>query len=265
MKLAVDLVVPTIFGDFDTTPAGLPSEVILKVYDRRFAHSLRAYYGGKPVTLESEKAYQDYMTTGPAVDRASLDKEIEIVVGPDGGYRDAPPHLFEHLMTFATYPYFENECAAYKRLASLQGQDIPVFYGTTQFLDGLLIPDLDPPVEGILLEVIPGVGLDEVDVGEVNVDAAVQDAMRIVIRYSKLDALNMDVRLGNLIVKPDGHVVMIDFAQSRLREESESDEDWWEDKRGQDELGNLCFQAKRKYDRPWDPNSLNLREIVEAS
>ncbi|QRV97306.1 hypothetical protein RhiJN_25325 [Ceratobasidium sp. AG-Ba] len=265
MKLSIDHTEPVAPNDFGNFSTGLPSEVILKVFDRRFAQELRAHYKGKPVTFDSEQAYQNYLAAGPADDIPKLAEEIKAVVGPKFRYKDAPQHLFEHFITLTMSPYFEDECAAYQQLVSLQGHDIPIFYGTTRFIHGLIIPDLNPPVEGVLLEVIPGIGLDKIDPSVVNLDAAISNAMRIVRDYTKLGLLNMDVRLGNFIIKPDRKLVLIDFAQSRLREEDETDEEWWEDKKGQDELGRLCFQAEIKYQRPWDPNSLHLQDVIEIA
>ncbi|QRV97248.1 hypothetical protein RhiJN_25267 [Ceratobasidium sp. AG-Ba] len=265
IKLSIDHIVPGTPNGFDNFSTGLPSEVILKVFDRRFAHELRAYYKGKPVTFDSEQAYQDYLATGPAEDIPKLAEEIKTLIGPKFRYKDAPQYLFEHFITLTMSPYFEDECAVYQQLVSLQGHDIPIFYGVTRFIDGLIIPDLNPPVEGVLLEVVPGIGLDKIDPSVVNLDAAISDAMRIVRDYTRLGLLNMDVRLGNFIIKPSGKLILIDFAQSRLREEDETDEEWWQDKKGQDELGRVCFQTEIKYGRPWDPNLLNIREAVEVT
>lgn len=227
-------------------PVDLPHEMILKVYDRRFAQSLREYYKGKPATYESEAQYQRYLASGPAADPEELDDQISDVC-PTAGYEGCPPDLFEHLITFAMSPHYESECAAYERLASLQGRDIPRFYGSVKVLN----VDVDPPVQGVLLEVVPGTSLDKADPASVNIDAAVRNAMRIVDSYYDLGLLNEDVHLGNFIVRLDGSVVMIDFAQSRLREDDESDEDWREAKEGADEEGCIGFKAMKKFGWPW--------------
>ncbi|QRV92672.1 hypothetical protein RhiJN_20690 [Ceratobasidium sp. AG-Ba] len=125
--------------------------------------------------------------------------------------------------------------------------------GTTQFLDGLSVDDLDPPILGVLLEVVPGIALRSLDVSSVDLDSVVRNAIRIVDTYSKFDVLNEDVRLGNFILKPNGSVAMIDFAQSRLREDDESGEEWRNNKHMADEEGHIGYQAKLACDWPFTP------------
>ncbi|KAG9096122.1 hypothetical protein FRC07_010980 [Ceratobasidium sp. 392] len=215
MRVSLDSV------DDAQVPLDLPSEMVLKVYNRRFSPTLRKQHRAKPATYESEEIYLQHLTSGEAPEWEAIGDAIKAT---GKRLRDCPAELLEHYMMFRMEPYFEDECAAYQRLAGLQGRDIPIFYGTTQFLDGLPIPDLDPPVPGILLEVIPGTPLDAVDPTSVDIDALIRNAMRIVDSYSEIGVLNEDVRLGNFIVKPNESVVMIDFAHSWLREDENDQE-----------------------------------------
>ncbi|KAG9088323.1 hypothetical protein FS749_002235, partial [Ceratobasidium sp. UAMH 11750] len=86
------------------------------------------------------------------------------------------------------------------------------------------IPGLDISVPGVLLEVLPGTSLDDIDSASIDVDKAVKSGLPIVDICGDLGVLDQDVRLGNFIVKLDGcSVVMVDFAQARLRREDEKD------------------------------------------
>ncbi|QRV97667.1 hypothetical protein RhiJN_25686 [Ceratobasidium sp. AG-Ba] len=209
--------------------------MILKVYDRRFSLLLRERHLVKSPTLRSEAPYHQLIASGQAPEA----NDISGAITSHGSIKNCPVELMEHLMTLMIEPYFDDECAAC--------QDIPIFYGATKFLDGLSIDDLDPPVPGILLEVVPGIPLDTINPTRTNVDAVIRSAIRIIDRYSELGVLNKDVRLGNFILKPNDSVVMIDFAQSRPREDDEIEEEWRSDKHMADEEGGISFQAKKKY------------------
>ncbi|QRV83554.1 hypothetical protein RhiJN_11570 [Ceratobasidium sp. AG-Ba] len=242
MRVSLDFIVP-VPDDPDQHFPRPPPEMVLRVYDRRFSLLLRERHLVKPPTLRSEALYRQLIASGQAPEA----DDISGAITSHGSIKNCPVGLMEHLMTLMVEPYFEDECAAYERLISLQGQDIPIFYGAPKFLDGLSIDDLDPPVPGILLEVVPGIPLDTINPTRTNVDAVIRSAIRIIDRYSELGVLNEDVRLGNFILKPNDSVVMIDFAQSRLREDHETEEEWRNDKHMADEEGGISFQAKKKY------------------
>ncbi|KAG8738883.1 hypothetical protein FRC10_006400 [Ceratobasidium sp. 414] len=245
MRVSVDYSLPSTSDDKDIPTARLPTEMILKVYDRRFALSLREH---------------------PAEDFERLEEEMAAALGCS--YRDssnAPVYLLEHHVTLAMEPYFEDECAAYHRLKPLQGHHIPTFYGATELVDGCSASELNPPIQGVLLEVIPGVGLDQVDPAAVDLEALIRNAVRIVETYSELGVINKDVRLGNFIVKPDGWVVMIDFAQSELRDEYECEKAWWIGKNIADEENRIYSGAERRYNRPWaGPRPKYPRELADG-
>ncbi|KAG8739448.1 hypothetical protein FRC10_005621 [Ceratobasidium sp. 414] len=227
----------------------LPSEMILKVYDRRFAYSMRKYRRAKPPTYKSEASYYRYVASGRApqgIPAINAERKACRKLG-------IPPELLEHLLATTISPYFDSECAIYRHLSDLQGRSIPALYGTTQFVSGLSIPDLDPPVRGVLLEVIPGINLDSIQPQSVDLDALIFGAMRIVDLCGDMGVLNKDVRLGNFIVKPDGSVVMIDFALARLRSMEEDDLAWKRAKWGEDEEGCIGYIAERWYQWPYVP------------
>ncbi|QRV84690.1 hypothetical protein RhiJN_26758 [Ceratobasidium sp. AG-Ba] len=196
------------------SPPLLPNEPVLKVYDRRFTDDLRKEYHLEPSTYDSEARYdQQIASERVPVDREAISKELDAF----DSFDTSPRELLEHLIATRISPHFASECAAYQRLQSLQGRDIPMFYGSVEFLNDSLVPGLRTSVPGISLERITGTNLDTINTTSFNIDDILDNARRIVDTCGDLCLLNYDVRLGNFIVQEDSSVVMIDFAQSRLR------------------------------------------------
>ncbi|KAG8736777.1 hypothetical protein FRC10_008958 [Ceratobasidium sp. 414] len=248
MRVSLDSITSPRASSNAHSPPTLPPEMILKVYDRRLAYSMREYRNAKSPTYESEASYYRYIASGGApqgIDAINAERDIYF-----DRKLDDPP---EHLLATKISPYFDSECAIYRHLSDLQGCYIPVFYGTTQFVSGLSIPDLDPPVQGVFLEVVPGINLDTIQPQSVNLDALISGAMRIVDLCGDMGVLNKDVCLGNFIVKPDGSVVMIDFALARLRGMDEDGLAWKRAKWGEDEEGCIGYIAERWYQWPYVP------------
>ncbi|EUC64384.1 hypothetical protein RSOL_440540 [Rhizoctonia solani AG-3 Rhs1AP] len=212
----------------------LPDEAILKVYDRRFADGTRKYHDINPPTYEAEAQYAEYLRSdNVAQTEEQIDEQAELITDGDSH----PNELGEHLAAILVKSFFENERTAYSVLSSLQGKHIPMFYGTTRFLNGSS-PGLDTTVPGILVEFVP-----------VNL-------------YSDLNVLNSDVRLENLIVKPNGsEVVMIDFGHSRLRREDEGDQAWKRVKSDEDEEGCVGCVAHRRFG--WNYVRSERYDIIE--
>ena len=116
-------------------------------------------------------------------------------------------------------------------------------------------------IKGILLEYIPGFSLSDLIVSGVPPGAwqgIVDQGIRIVHALSDRGVLNKDVRPANFIVSRSGdgydqaveefRVSMIDFGQSRLRREDESDPEWGRVEWQQDEEGavGLVMQHRLK-------------------
>ncbi|KAF8595254.1 hypothetical protein BDV93DRAFT_528815, partial [Ceratobasidium sp. AG-I] len=225
-----------------------------KVYDRRFTPQLRKHYKGKLLTYGTEARYLEYVMSGKAPEglEAIIAKRNEIY---SRGIPDEPPVLREHLYATTLPIYYQNECAAYRQLSSIQGQMIPTFYGTTRFLTDPLPSGLDEHVPGILLEFVPGVNLSRIEPSAVDMDRLFLSATRIADECESLGVLNTDVRLENFIVKADkSGVTMIDFAQSRLRRSDESDEDWKVARWGEDAEGSIGYVAKDKFGWSYVPS-----------
>ncbi|KAG8781072.1 hypothetical protein FRC12_022265 [Ceratobasidium sp. 428] len=224
MRVSLDSTIP----DQKCVSCPLPPELVFKVCDRRFASDLREHYYLNSPTYETEMHYYQYIASGRAPEgRKAIGEEIDTF----GSFEACPQELLEHLIATRISPHFDSECATYRRLENLQGRDIPKFYGSTVFLEGQSVSGLDPPSREYGF----------------NVNDVFMDALRVVDACGDLGVLNQDVRLGNFIVKPDGDVVMIDFAQSRLRKEDEDDLDWKRAKRNEDEEGCVGWAGTNKY------------------
>ncbi|CUA77995.1 Pc15g00190 [Rhizoctonia solani] len=209
------------------TCATFPGEVVLKVYDRRFADGIREECSIDPPTYEGEALYAEYLHSG---DVAQTEDQIYELADSLPEERDHIK-LGEHLAAITVKPLFRDEQTTYEALSSLQGRYIPTFYGTTRFLDEPSQAGLDTTVPGILVEFIPGTNLSRVDLTSIELNAVCSTAVDIVNLCSDLNVLNSDVRLENFIVKPNGsEIVMIDFGHCRLRREDEVDQSWKEAK-----------------------------------
>ncbi|KAG8730109.1 hypothetical protein FRC12_020492 [Ceratobasidium sp. 428] len=234
--------------DEQQLPHRLPAKLVLKVYDQRFAYGLREYYGLRPLTDEIEKRYRQYVASGRAP------KEYDAIgdlIETYGGFEESPPELLEHFLAAKIAPHFRTECLIYQRLESLQGRDIPKFYGSTEFVGSSTVPGLSMSVPGILLEVIEGTSLENIDSSLLDLNGVFNDAIRIINSCGDLGVVNYDVRLSNFMVRPRGSVAMIDFAQARLRREDETDLDWNRTKWDEDEEGCVGTAGAMKFGWPY--------------
>ncbi|KAL5639653.1 hypothetical protein ACGC1H_006307 [Rhizoctonia solani] len=225
-----------------STSMMIPSEAVLKVYDRRFADSIRSeHHIGLP-TYEAEAQYAEYLRSDDVLQ--TVDQIYDLVEQFPDGYHH-PLELGERLVAVIVKPFFENEKTTYGVLSSLQGNYVPTFYGTTRFLDASS-PGLDTTIPGILIEFIPGTNLSQIDPNTIDLNSVLLTAMGIVNAYSDLNILNSDVRLTNFIVRPNGsEVVMIDFGDCRLRGEDEDDQAWKEAKWEEGEESAIGLAAAR--------------------
>ncbi|CAE6479671.1 unnamed protein product [Rhizoctonia solani] len=242
----------------ESTGTTLPDEAILKVYDRRFANGIRKEYDLEPPTYEAEAQYAEYLRSDNVPQTVAQNYEQADQL-PD----DAPElvKLAEQLVAVHSKLCFESEKTTYNALSSLQGKHIPMFYGTTRFLDASL-PGLDTTVPGVLVEYIPGTSLFQVDPSSIDLDAVCSGAVNIVDQYSDLNVLNRDVRLQIFIVRPSGlEVVMIDFGHCRLRSEDEDDQVWGETKVYQDEEGAVGYVVRNRFGWSYVPSE---RYVVYA-
>ncbi|QRV85264.1 hypothetical protein RhiJN_27363 [Ceratobasidium sp. AG-Ba] len=157
--------------DSESSPYKLPNKIVLKVYDRRFSTDLREQYRLRASTYKTEKLYHDYVAFGQAPDNL---KSIHKVIDGFGKLDNCPRELLEHYITIETSPYFAAECATNEQLQSLQGCDVPRFYGSVEFLESPSVPGLNLSVPGILLEPIVGTSLDSMDPASPNIQDVIK-------------------------------------------------------------------------------------------
>ncbi|EUC61774.1 hypothetical protein RSOL_406020, partial [Rhizoctonia solani AG-3 Rhs1AP] len=216
---------------------GLPMDAVLKVYDHRFTTSVRHSWNLKAFDPDHEAEYAAYVN-GPHAARTPAEmfeggiEAAEEYLDPN----DDNHILREHYIALTIASYFTSERNAYEQLSSLQGWDIPTFYGTTRFLGGEDAPNLDLTKPGILLQYIKGIDLAHTRRDRVDM-------------YSRLGVANFGMRLENFIVKPDGSgVVMINLANTQLRKAGITDYEWKKEKSMYDEEGQLVDRVTFAWD-----------------
>ena|SRR5277367_6237944 len=225
----------------------LPSTAFLKLYDRRF---LRDRMEDQPWThtgeVEAEKVWGrlrehvELASTDGGVlsdefadnssDEDDYEEELKILEQWDKGAVNN--WEIEKRHSRDTKLWFRNECRAYQKLRPLQGLCIPRFYGTTEMdktWKNPLYIHLD--VYGILLEYIEGSTLEELNSESLlvnkhpHIGQATVDCFERITRFG---VLHGDVNYGNVMVRHDGRVFLVDFAWALFRSDGESDEEWKE-------------------------------------
>lgn len=147
MKVRLNNIHPMEPGSL-TVGIDIPAEVVSKVYDRRFCPSLRRWYKLAECTPESEAEYARYIPPQNLNSIKAIEHLLYGVRTPEEEEDDdeddeVPEELVEHLVQLTMASYFEAECATYDRLSSLQGNDIPEFFGATRFVDGTSTQGVD--------------------------------------------------------------------------------------------------------------------------
>lgn len=241
----------------------LPSTAILKLYDRRFANDLRAFHDAPKPSATSEESFRAFMSKEGS--RRSLDDWKTKIFDDQNTDIETPPEETEAFLAVLLASYHQNEVHVYERLAFMQGNSIPLFFGQTRFKNSDTHPDtIDVDVPGILIEYVEGTGLDKLPASAVS-PTLCQACVDIVLTVGDHDVLNQDVRLQNFIVPSSSEsgrtVVMIDFAQARLRENDEDDDQWKQVKWTIDEEGAVGYVLRKKFGWDYQPT---FRYLVPA-
>jgi hypothetical protein len=262
------------FGQFTLSPVlrialdgvtSIPSEVVLKLYDRRCMTNARDEFDeGHPFTLQKEREYKQYIRACSQGDVQPCDFDDQVFVDET----EMSDGQFEAYLEHSCRKMFTDEFAAYQQLRTLQGTRVPRLYGTVEYQSPPLIDDDGSEVEldlthGILLEYISSVSLRSfVDIWRTSnepspsiLSSVCDDAVVLINQTSDYDILNTDVRLDNILVRlltspgsipkiedlPPNPCVLIDLAQCRLRREDEDEDAWVAAKWSQDEEGAVGF------------------------
>lgn len=224
----------------------------LKLFDWRFAHQLRDDQGVGPWTDDAQTEYARFIKGGGFDDflrRLREDETFRRETEDDWSDGENEAFLASEMLRM-----YNSEVAVYQRLRSVQGKLVPRLI-TASFLDTGSPNEVDDrdqtsfQIKGILLQYIRGFSLTSLDsqAPQSNWQDIVNQGVRIAHVLGDKEILNADVRPDNFIVNPihEGkdtpcqhyRVFMIDFGQSRLRQEGESDFDWGRAKWQQDEEG----------------------------
>lgn len=214
----------------------LPSEAILKLYDRRYTFDERDYYKSGPWPPSRERAHQESKARG-----GWKDGKAPNPIDRDTDWKDWGAGEMESFLEAIVHQSYTNELSVYRHLRVLQGTQIPKLYGEVS----LRYDDLELEVRGILIEYIPSFSLKQVPelVPKGGWDVIGNEAIALVNRLSDQGIINSDARLDNILVKTTDpkHLVMIDFGMARVRLEDENDEKWRKLKRWQDEEGAVGY------------------------
>lgn len=228
-------------------------DMVLKLFDRRFATELRNKDELSPWTSDIERNYHQFILNGHA---AKLVAEL-------AADRDLPGRNFYTWSTSQEETYFhdymqglyETETQAYDTLTDMQGNDIPRLFSRvtmpipTPARNNLLSEYIDIP--GVLLQYIEGFPLTDIAIcaPRDSWQTICEDAIRIVNRVGDRGILNEDVKTRSFVVqsRPENqyHVFMIDFALCDFREEYPDETEWEKCKARQDEEGAVGFVMQK--------------------
>ncbi|EJD50586.1 hypothetical protein AURDEDRAFT_160486 [Auricularia subglabra TFB-10046 SS5] len=228
--------------------ATLPSEAILKFYDRRTLINIRENVRQPALwSPERESEYTQWLQD-LADGRAQPIDFAEAVDESDWSLSDLSPGCLEGFMQWTAAGMHSREVHAYNVLAALQGDCVPRFYGTLTYRDSLT-PAYAVP--GILIEYIPGPTLREliatwtVQTPRAELVRACEAAVDTIERVTQNDTLvNRDVRIDNVVFRgfddagARAPFVVIDFAAC-LPYDSRPLVDWLEWKKDIDEVGAI--------------------------
>ena len=206
---------------------GLPSDLILKVYDPRYLDDRipppKSNLPSRLWTLKAETEaahYRQEIAEGKRPD----DFTVNLLYGDE----EAEPYLWEEHFYRLLKESCESEEDALSRLSPLQGSEIPKFYGS-----GIVIPPANTrgiqPL-AILMEYIQGTPLADIEVGKVNLPPSIfQPLLDAVKRFRDLGVCHSDINAHNVLVstfEAPTRAVLIDFGCAGVREDGESEEEW---------------------------------------
>lgn len=208
---------------------------VLKVYDNRFTGSRSPRQDDIPWSVASEQRGWAQYQRNPMkrTPTTTLDPDWERPThgDDDEGIPADPDGVWECFYFRAMDTCFLAERASYIQLSSLQGTEIPVFYGDGVLdISGTTPPRVrNPPV--ILLEYIPNaVTLRDVN-PRVLTESLMRSMLNVVDHINGLNVLLTDINPGNFMYAPADRptrAIAVDFADARLRSPDEPDESWAE-------------------------------------
>ncbi|KAJ6035967.1 hypothetical protein N7540_000246 [Penicillium herquei] len=247
----------------------LNGDMVLKVFDRRFAIQLRKDEKIQPWTADVEKDYHHFVHDGRAEEFiAALNSDGDIARPEEPWNKlQEEAYLHDHLLDL-----YKTEVKVYNLLRDLQGKEIPDLFST------VLIPGFDPDVlepvtggfPGIILKHIEGFPLTNIadHAPKETWQSICDDAIRILHLMGDRGILNEDVKTRSFIVNLDSEqpkqfkMTMIDLALCKFREEYKDEQEWSESKAIQEEEeaiglimrdklnGGFVYHRSERYKKP---------------
>ncbi|KAJ5152071.1 hypothetical protein N7492_010366 [Penicillium capsulatum] len=221
---------------------GIAGEMVLKLFDRRFAQRCRVDENIEDWSPEYEEAYHKFLSDGRAPDfisslpPSSFDEDREN--WDDGQYEAYCHHILNRL--------YNAEVETYETLQDLQGNDIPRLYARVtlpipaSFEDPSLQQWVDIP--GILIEYLDGFDLTDLHqhAPKETWQSIGDEAMRIINVIGDRGILNTDVNRRSFNINPkDFKARMMDFGNCRFRRDFGSEDEWRSAQAHEDEEGAI--------------------------
>jgi serine/threonine protein kinase len=196
---------------------GIPSPVVLKVYDPRFINDREKSSPEIP-----DHPWSLSLEIAAAERRKAIAPKERLDDYDERNYFHFDELLREEFFYRATEDAFDSEVAAYSRLQDLQGEGIPRYYASGNLVVDPLRP-ISPHV--IALEYIPGESLSTINPSSVPRSLA-RSLITTVCSFESHGIIHCDIRKDNILfsLKPP-RAVVLDFGESAACED-ESDSEW---------------------------------------
>ncbi|KAF8344721.1 hypothetical protein F5887DRAFT_1134365 [Amanita rubescens] len=197
--------------------SGIPSPVILKVYDPRFIND------SERPSVDPDRPWSLFLEIAAAERRKAIARKERLDDYGETDYIDFDGLLWEEEFYRTTEDAFNSELAAYSRLKDLQGIGIPRYYAS----GNLAVEPLRPIFPHVLaLEYIPGESLTTINPSSVPRSLA-RSLITTVCAIPSRGVIHGDLRTDNILFSQQpSRVVVIDFGESILRKEDQSDSEW---------------------------------------
>ncbi|KAJ5939475.1 hypothetical protein N7466_002609 [Penicillium verhagenii] len=229
-------------------------DMVLKLFDRRFAMGFRKSEEISPWSLDIEQNYHQFILNGDAAklvteltaDRGLPARDFDV-------WNSSQEETYLHDFMQGLY---ETETQVYNTLADLQGSHIPQLFScvtmplSTPVQNNPLSEYIDIP--GILLQYVEGFPLTDIATcaPRDSWQSICEDTIRIVNLVGDRGILNEDVKTRSFVVQkcPENQfqVFMIDFALCDFRQDYPNEIEWEKYKAREDEEGAVGYVMQKK-------------------
>ncbi|KAJ5519397.1 hypothetical protein N7453_001819, partial [Penicillium expansum] len=220
-------------------------DVVLKLFDRRFATELRKNESISPWTLDIEQKYHQFILDGDAaklVAELAADRELPGRSLDTWNSSQEETYLHDYMQGL-----YETETRVYNTLTDMQGNEIPRLFSCVTVPSSTRRRILCSANTPTFLESFCNIA---VCAPRDSWQSICEEAIRIVNLVGDRGILNEDVKTRSFVVqsRPENqfHVFMIDFALCDFREAYEDETEWEGLKAVQDEEGAVGYVMQRK-------------------